>query len=199
VSPDEPEKCAREKVPVLINACDVAAKTYDDHYKGFVALDGKAQGIATVSGLVLAAIAAFLKDGRVPALAKSGWWWIILIMAAPLAALMAAVISLLGAQVSSFIEPFDAPGRITEAEDLARLDCAQFDQERVLSYYLAQLERWRECLEGTEKMVGIKKSVERKAAYVLCGQRLMILALFLLMVLFAVILFVSQTAIPTAP
>jgi hypothetical protein len=196
VNPEELEKCAREKIPVLINACDVAAKNYDDHYKGFVALDGKAQGIATVSGLVLAAMAAFLKDGRVPALAKSGWGWIILILAAPLAALMAAVISLLGAQVSAFVEPFDAHGRITEAEDLARLDCAQFGQERVLGYYLAQLERWRECLEGSENMVGIKEAVEKKAAYVLCGQRLMILALCLLMVLFAVILFVSQTAIP---
>ena len=57
---DEQERCVQQKIAVLINACDVAAKHYDDYYKGFVALDGKAQGIATISGLVLAAIAAFL-------------------------------------------------------------------------------------------------------------------------------------------
>lgn len=197
MNPDELKKCTQEKVAVLINACDVAAKHYDDYYKGFVALDAKAQGVATISGLVLAAIAAFLKDGRIPVLAKSGWGWIFLILAAPLASLMAVIISLWGARVTEVVEPFDAPGRISEAQDLAKLDCAQFGQDHVMNYYSAQLMRWRECLEGLEDTPGIRQSVEKKAGYVLWGQRFMMFALFLLTVLFAVILFVSRT--PPAP
>jgi len=197
VNPDELKKCTQEKVAVLINACDVAAKHYDDYYKGFVALDGKAQGVATISGFVLAAIAAFLKDGRVPTLAQSGSGWICLIMAAPCAALMGVIISLWGARVTEIVEPFDALGRISEAGDLAKLDCTQFSQDHVMNYYSDQLERWRECIQGLGATPGIRQSVEKKAGYVLWGQRCMIFSLCLLTILFGVILYVSRN--PTRP
>ena len=54
MTPEELKNCEKDKVSVVMNACDVAAKHYDDYYKGFVALDGKAQGIATISGLAYA-------------------------------------------------------------------------------------------------------------------------------------------------
>jgi hypothetical protein len=196
VTAEELKKCAQEKSAVLINACDLAAKHYDDYYKAFVALDGKAQGVATISGLVLAAIAAFLKDGRVPILAQRGYLWMFLILAAPVTALLAVIISLWGAKVTEIVEPFDAPNRISEAEELAKLDCDQFTQGHVVNYYLMQLERWRECLGGTGNTRGIKDSVDDKARCVLIGQRLMIAALALLIVLFATVLYVSGSTVP---
>ena len=64
---------AKQMIAVLVDACANAARHYDSSHKGFVALDAKAQGVASVSGLVLAAIAAFSRDGRPPVLAPNGW------------------------------------------------------------------------------------------------------------------------------
>jgi hypothetical protein len=205
---DEQERCVQQKIAVVINACDVAAKHYDDYYKGFVALDGKARGIATISGLVLAAVAAFLKDGRVPVLAQRGSLWTALILAVPLLALAAVIASLWGARVTEVVRPFDAPSRILEAEDLVKLSCDQLSSGHILNYYSAQLAHWRGCLQSSEsrvatgepveKIVGIAESVEKKAARVLLAQRLMLAALALLTLLFAVILFASRSVAPAS-
>jgi hypothetical protein len=48
------EKCISDKIALAISASDNAAKHYEDYYKSFLGIDGKAQTNATISGLVLA-------------------------------------------------------------------------------------------------------------------------------------------------
>jgi hypothetical protein len=191
----EDHRCAEQKIAVLLDACSTAAKHYDDYYKGFVSLDGKAQGVATVSGLVLAAVAAFFKDGRLSAIAQTAWWWRVSILAIPLLALGAVIISLQGALVHEMVEPFDAPGSILDAEGLVELSRDQFHSDAVIAYYRSQLMRWRRCLDGTAENEGMRRSVAKKSNYVLLGQRLMMTALGLLTLVFGMSVLAAQTAV----
>ena len=129
------DKCLRDKVAVAISAADSSAKHYEDYYKSFLGIDTKAQSNATISGLVLAATAAFIKDGRVTALAQSGRWWIVLVLLPPAFALLAVIVSLVGARITSIIFPFDAKEQIREAKHLADLDCNEFSQMHIRNYY----------------------------------------------------------------
>ena len=74
------EKCERDKVALLIDACEVAARHYEDDWNAFANLDAKALGVATIGGIVLAAVVAFLKDGRAPAFAQGNCLLMLLIL-----------------------------------------------------------------------------------------------------------------------
>ena len=183
--PDSLDKCMRDKVAVALNACDNAAKHYDDYYKSFTALDGKAQATAAVSGLVLAAIAAFAKDGRSSVLVSSAYCWIIVVLGAPAAALASVIICLVGARVTEVVVPFDSPEQIREAKNLADLGCDEFTQEHVLDYYRARLEHWITALGSIELVV------KRKARWILRAQIAMIASLVLLLILYTATLLKS--------
>jgi hypothetical protein len=182
---DPTDKCIIGKISVAINACDSAAKHYDSYYRGFMALDAKGQGTVTVSGLILAAMAAFLKDGRVPVLVSSSRWWILLILAAPAAALVAAIISLFGTRLVDVVVPFDASAQIHEAKILAALDCTEFSQRHILDYYLERLTHWNRALDS------IESAISRKARRVSLAQKMMLVGLLTLLLLFIVILLKS--------
>ncbi len=189
MTPDEEEKCDRDKIALLIDACNVATKQYEDYWSAFTSLDAKAMAIATISGIVLAAVVAFLKDGQAPAFARSNWVFMTIILAPPLIALVAVIASMLGARVTEVVEPFDAPERMREATNLAELDCEEFSRPHVADYYRAQLKHWSEAI------VDIRLVVERKATSVLFGQWALIGALALLLVLFVAFLLAPS---PTA-
>ena len=62
------------------HACDSSAKQYEDLHKTFVALDAKAQTTATASGVVLAAVVAFVNAGKLTTVLAAGtgrtaWYW----------------------------------------------------------------------------------------------------------------------------
>lgn len=182
---DKEDKCLREKVGVATAACDNAAKQYDDYYKGFVALDGKSQSAVTISALVLAAVATFVKDGRIPVLISSSRWWIVLILVAPVSALISVIFALVGSKVTEVVVPFDSPEQIREAKDLAQLGSDEFSQAHVLNYYNARLEHWIGALESIEYVsVG-------KARWVLRSQMSMLFSLVCLLALYMVILLKS--------
>lgn len=182
---DKEDKCLRDKVEVATDACDNAARQYEDYYKGFAALDGKSQATTTVSGLVLAAIAAFVKDGRIPVLANSSHWWIFLILAPPVLALMSVICGLIGAKVTEVIVPFDSPEQIREARDIAQLECEEFSQTNVLNYYSARLDHWIGALES------IESRVTQKATWVLKSQIAMLFSLAFLLALYVTTLLKS--------
>jgi hypothetical protein len=113
-----------QRIEVLISiaqtACDSAAKHYDDYYKSFAALDGKAQSTATVSGVVLATVVAFMNAGRLsPLLSTKGSCGYILVLSPAIGALLAVVISFAASKVMDITVPFAAADQIREAEDLA--------------------------------------------------------------------------------
>ena len=157
------DTCIRDKISVAISACDSAAKQYDDYAKSFIALDVKAQATTVISGLVLASIAAFVKDGRVAALHDSRWW-ILLILAAPVAALSGVVISVLGSHIREVIVPFDAPAQIHDIQNLTSIDCTEFSPEHVLLFHRERLTHWSEALKS------IVEVTETKAMWVARGQ-----------------------------
>ena len=180
-----------ERIEALISiaetACDSAAKQYDDYYKSFAALDGKAQSTATVGGVVLAAVVAFMNAGRLsPLLSNAGDCGYLLVLSPAIGALLAVVMSFVASKVMDITVPFAADDQIKEAEDLARLPPEELSREHLLGYQRARLNHWKEALSD------ISSGVRKKATLVFWAQMLLVLTLFLLLTLF--IALVSQAA-----
>ena len=186
MTPEEIEVCERDKVSLLIDARNVAAKHYEDYSKAFANLDTKASTIATISGIVLASVVAFLKGGRVPVFAHENCAYMLIIVATPILALTAIIYSLFGAKVTEVIEPFDSLERMRESKNLAELVNDEFSQQHIIDYYRAQMDHWSKAIED------IKIVVSSKADRVLNGQRFLIAALVVLTILFVVVLFKSS-------
>jgi hypothetical protein len=183
MTPEEGTACERDKVALLVDACDSAAKHYEDFAAAFANLDTKASAVATIGGIVLAGVVAFLKDGSVPAAAAKHVLFLMLIVAAPLLALAAIGLSLLGAKVTEVSEPFDAPARMREAQDLSDLDCDEFSLQHIVNYYRAQLDHWHQAIDD------IRAVVSTKANRVLWSQLTLMAALASLVALFVFLLF----------
>jgi hypothetical protein len=178
----QPDGPLDEKITILASACDSAAKHYDDYAKSFVALDAKAQGAATISGIILAAFAAFFKDGDVAALAKTNHWWLFLILPVPITALTTVALSIWGAWIAEVTVPFDAPGQIADAETVLAVDDEAFSKNHVVTFYQKRLNHWKEAFESIVPVIG------RKALRIQIGQGFMLTSLLLLLVLFVVVL-----------
>jgi len=194
MTPESVEKCERDKGALLIDACEVAARHYEDYWNAFANLDAKALGVATIGGIVLAAVVAFLSDGRAPAFAQGNCLLMLLILAPPVLALTAIIFSLFGAKITEVVEPFDAPERMREAKALAELSCDEFSPQHIVDYYRAQLDHWSNAISD------IKDVVAAKGKRVLFGQAFLIAALSFLVVVFIVYLLMpiaSTTPIAT--
>jgi hypothetical protein len=166
-------------ISIAQNACDNAAKHYDDYYKSFAALDGKAQSTATVSGVVLAAVVAFMNAGRLsPLLSTKGDCGYVLVLSPAIGALLAVVVSFAASKVMDITVPFAAADQIKEAEDLARLPPNELSREHILGYQHARLSHWKDALSD------IDSGVRKKARLVLWAQVLLVLTLFSLLTLF---------------
>ncbi|UWZ82966.1 hypothetical protein [Occallatibacter riparius] len=182
MTPQANEMCERGKAELLTDACEGAAKHYEDYANAFVNIDTKAAAITTVGGIVLAAVVAFLKDGQVPEAARGNCLYVTLIIASPVLALIAIIFSLFGARVTEVVEPFDAPERIREARNLADLDCNEFSQQHIIDYYRAQSDHWSNAIRD------IREVVRLKANRVLWAQYFLIAALSVLVIIFVVLL-----------
>lgn len=180
------DECERNRAAILQDACSIGAKHYEDYWNAFVNLDTKASVIATIGGIVLAAVVAFLEGGQVPAVAQGNWMYRALIIASPVLALVAVVMSLFSSLVMDVMEPFDAPERIREAKNLAELDCSEFSLRHSVNYYQSQATYWSEAIGD------IKDVVAKKAHRVLCAQCVLILALAALVVLFVVLVWAPK-------
>ena len=191
MKPEEVDACERDKIALLIDARDAASKQYEDYSNAFVNLDTKASAAATIAGLVLAAVVAFLKDGQAPAVARGNCFYMIMIVASPVLALAAIVASMFGAKVTEVVEPFDAPERMREAKNLAEIGCDEFSQQHIIDYYRAQLDYWSKAIED------IRKVVATKAKRVLYGQAFLIAALAILVLVFVV--FLLTPSAPSSP
>jgi hypothetical protein len=178
----EKSKPVEEKIKVVASACDSAAKHYDDYARTFVALDAKAQGTATTSGIVLAALATFFKDGDVSGLVRANHCWLLLVLAVPITALSAIVTSLWGARITEVVMPFDAPEQIADAEVVLGVDNENFTQNHVATFYQRRLEHWKEAFDS------IATVMDLKAKKISIGQGFMFASLVLLIVIFVVVL-----------
>jgi hypothetical protein len=188
MTPESVEKCERDKVALLIDACEVAARHYEDYWNAFANLDAKALGVATIGGIALAAVVAFLKDGRAPEFAQGNCLLMLLILAPPVLALTAIIFSLFGAKVTEVVEPFDAPERMREARALSEIDCGEFSPQHIVDYYRAQLDHWSNAISD------IKDVVATKGKRVFLGQAFLIAALSSLVVVFLVFLLMPTAA-----
>ncbi|UWZ81829.1 hypothetical protein [Occallatibacter riparius] len=171
-----------DKVSVAISACDAAAKEYDDYYKSFSGIDAKAQGTATVGGIVLAAVASFFKDGYVVALMKAGGLKVLVVVLPPALSLVAVILSAVALRVKDIIVPFESVNQMREATDLSKLSSEEFSDEHVITFYLRRNRRWRDALES------IHGALQTKANWTLAAQCVLITALFALLVLYLLVL-----------
>jgi hypothetical protein len=178
----ESDDSVDQKISIMVSACDSAAKHYDDYARTFAGLDTKAQGVTTVSGIVIAAVVSFFKDGGVVGLVKANHWWLVLILSVPITALIAIFISLWGSRVTEFVMPFDAPTAIADAETVLQTDAQEFSRNEIVTYYQGRLDHWKEAFES------IASVTEQKAIMVARGQGVMFVSLVLLSVLFVVVL-----------
>lgn len=185
---EDVDACERDKIALLVDARDAAAKQYEDYANAFVNLDAKASAAATIAGIVLAAVVAFLKDGQAPAVAQGNCIYMIMIVASPVLALAAIVASMVGAKVTEVVEPFDAPERMREAKNLAEIGSDEFSRQHIIDYYRAQLDYWSKSIED------IRGVTATKAKRVLYGQAFLIAALAILVLVFVVFLLT-----PSAP
>jgi hypothetical protein len=186
----EVEKCLDMKISLAQNACDCAAKQYDDYYKSFAAFDVKAQATAAISGLVLASFVAFVNAGRFQPLLNGGrMFGYLFVISPPTLALCAVIVSLIASRVREVTIPFDSIEQIREAEALAELACEQFSQIHVLDYYRARLDHWRGAVDA------IATEADAKARWVERAQVLMVSALFFLLILFIVTLLKSSVVL----
>jgi hypothetical protein len=166
-------------ISIAQTACDSAAKHYDDYYKSFAALDGKAQSTATVSGVVLAAVVAFMNAGQLrPLLLGRGSCGYFLVLSPAIGALLAVLVSFAASKVMDITVPFAAADQIKEAEDLAGLSQDELSREHLLSFHRARLNHWKDALAD------IDSGVRKKAVLVLWAQILLVVTLFFLLSLF---------------
>lgn len=172
-----------KQVALLTNACEAASKQYEDYYKSFAALDGKAQSTSTISGFLLASVVAFVNAGRLHSLLSSGCTCnYLLALLPPLLALSAVIVSIIGAKVRDVVIPFNFEEQIAEAEELLEIPREEFSGQHLLDYQRARISHWKEAIKD------IDRAVSAKSAWVVRGQWLMVLALAFLLVLFAVTL-----------
>ena len=171
-------------ISVAKSASDNAAKQYDDYYKSFAALDGKAQNTCTIGGIVLASVIAFFTKGHTTSL-PCEWCLLdyILLLLPPTAALTAAMLSLEAFWVRDVVIPFSAIEEIEEVDLLIQLPDAQFSQQHVIAYYHNRLKHWTDAIES------INQVVEKKARFVIRGQIALAVSLAFLLLLFIRIVF----------
>ena len=172
-----------QRIEALISiaeaACDSAAKQYDDYYKTFTGLDAKAQSTATASGVVLAAVVAFMNAGRLsPLLSSTGRCGYSLVLSPAIGALLAVIMSFVASKVMEITVPFAADDQIKEAEDLAALPPEELSREHLLGFQRARLNHWKGALSDIGAGVG------KKATLVFWAQMLLVLTLCSLLALF---------------
>jgi uncharacterized membrane protein len=165
------------------DACKSAEAQYDDYYRSFVGLDGKAQAAGTVAGVVLAALFAYVNASHSvsisnpPPIASH-----ILLIGCAVGALLTVVVSVISMRVRDAVMPFAATEQITEAEDLAALPAAEISSERVLRYYRGRLNHSKLALGDMSKHISIK------GRWTLGTQIILIVTLAILLALFLVII-----------
>jgi hypothetical protein len=160
---------------VLVEACESASRQYDDYYRSFAGLDGKAQSTATASGIVLASVVASFNAGRMSSMLTSlGTFGYFIVLAPPISALISVILSLLAARATEVEIPFNAIDRMTEAENLAGLPLAEFTDLHVTNYYRERMKQWESSIND------IAKKVEKKGKWVIRGQVMMTVAFALL-------------------
>jgi hypothetical protein len=177
-------------VRIAEDACRSATAQYDDYYRSFVGLDGKAQAAGTVAGVVVGALVAFVNATRLSQLlSREGSGCLhALLFASTLGALATVILSVLAMRVRDAVMPFAAEDQIAEAEDLAALSEATIPPDRVFRYYGGRLNHSKVALQD------MSDHIESKARWVLATQIALSFTLASLLVLFLLIVY---TPLPT--
>lgn len=162
------------------------AKHYDDLFRTFMSLDSKAQSTATIAGVQLAAIVAFLQKGQIETLLRSYG-------AVAGAFLMTAVVLLvvvIGAcVVAMWVTNVPAPyGADREAEalrSLRQLSPSEFSGETAVNHLAEHLEHWQKLVQE------MSEATARKAKRVAACQGVMVLGLAAASTVFLLLLVAS--------
>jgi hypothetical protein len=165
---------------VLRDACESAGAQYDDYYKSFIGLEGKAQVAGTVGYVVMGAVAAFVNASHPTGFLPTDTPCVReMVTFGPAAlALITVILSLSVLWVRSTVIPYAALEQIEEVEDLAKLPDDSVSAERIANYYRGRLQHLRDALND------IQKAVETKGSRLLVTQISLLVTLSSLLVLF---------------
>jgi hypothetical protein len=160
---------------VARHAAEQAAAQYEDYFRTFMALDGKAQAAATVAGVALASVVAFIKPEHLKAsVAACGIWGYALVALPGIGALATILLSIRAVRVTEMTIPYAAADQIGETEDLLQLDPAELTGGHLLDFQRARLRHWKKALED------VRKAVEHKAQRVAQAQKALVVTITLL-------------------
>ena len=180
----EEATAADRKCSLLEAARDNAAKQYDDLFRTFVALDSKAQSTATIAGVQVAAVLAFLGKSSVDKLTTQyGSGIFVLAIGTPL--LLVAVVGacVWAMKVAVVPEPFGSPQEIEALKSLVALPEGEFTAETQLTHLSEHLDHWRECVEKMAAATGEKGSHVRACQYLMLAGLAASVSLFILLIL----------------
>jgi hypothetical protein len=143
---------------VVEDACHSAEQQYDDYYKAFIGLDGKAQSAGTVAGVVMGAVVAFVNAPRLDAFLCShkSLAGRLLILAPAGLALITVIMALSVLWVRNTAVPHAAGEQMDEAEELANLPDDEVSTEQVVRYFRGRFTHLREALKDIDAAVSAK-------------------------------------------
>lgn len=159
-------------------ACSNAAGNYEDFYKTFVAIDAKAQGAATIAGMVLAGTFAVLKPDLARDVVQScGSSVGLLVITLPgVLALITVFLALRTIWVRRVTQPYAATLELAEVLDLAQQRPFEQTKERFFKLRLTRLHHWSGAVADIESVV------EKKARWLLGTQAVLFVTLLVLIV-----------------
>jgi hypothetical protein len=171
------------KLKLLSAARDNCARHYDDHFRTFASLDGKAQATATFAGAQLGLLLALLQKADLPFLVAAFGGWVLVLVVGTLGLLLVVVAaSILAMRVRKVPVPFMADSEVEALKDLVNLDPWEADQQMMVNHYNDHLSAWLGVLSE------MKEIVNKKATSVFACQWAMVAGLVLATVLLALAL-----------
>ncbi|MFN7940785.1 MAG: hypothetical protein U0X73_04255 [Thermoanaerobaculia bacterium] len=155
---DNPDQ---RRIALLEAAREHCARQYDDFFRTFASLDSKAQSVATLAGVQLAALLVFLREGNLAVLRAGFGDVAAIVLAVTLVVLLLVIAAAVAAmKVTSLPTPYQAA---EEAEAVASLIALQGDElsdQVVVNHLSEHNEAW------TSALVGIELATRRKARIV---------------------------------
>jgi hypothetical protein len=177
---------ASELIELVESACSSAQAQYDDMYKGFVGLDGKAQAAGAVAGVLAGFVTSVVNASQFAAFLAGGEWRYGLLALPAIFAVGTVVVSIWAMRVQKTIMPYATDGQMREVQALIELPPTDLSADRLLRYHQGRLKQIHDAIAD------IRGHIERKGKRVLAAQALLIATLLALVALFFAIVGATQ-------
>ena len=145
------------RIDLLGAARENCARQYDDFYRTFASLDSKAQAVATLAGVQLAALVIFLREGNLVLLQSRFGDTAAVVLLVTLVVLLVAIAGAVAAmKVTSVPMPYQAAAEVDAVASLVLLQGEEFSDQVVINHLSEHNDAWKAILEGIENATSQK-------------------------------------------